>query len=100
MLTSRNVSKYVSKVGHIIATCVKDASLHIMNLCELGGHQKGLSAAGIHVEDMDIFKGKDAPSVSVNTNYLTAWGFDADTTQFGVRAPDPTSKTYSLTSEI
>ena len=27
MLTSRNVSKYVSQVGHIIATCVQDLSL-------------------------------------------------------------------------
>ena len=48
---------------------------------------------------MKIFQGPVAPSVSIDNNYLTAWGFDADTTQFGVGAAR-SSKTYRLTSEV
>ena len=48
---------------------------------------------------MNIFKVPSGPYASIDDNYLTAWGFDADTTQFGVRAAKP-SETHSLSSDI
>ena len=99
MLTGKRCRDYMRKAQDIITTCVQDAGLHIMNGCEFGGHRQGLSAAGIHAKDMSLFQGTYAPSVSSNSNYLTAWGFDADTTQFGVRAAAP-SRTHMLGSEI
>ena len=47
---------------------------------------------------MNIFQGPAAASVSIDSNYLTAWGLDAYTIQFDVRAANP-SKTYRLNSE-
>ena len=85
MLTSKNWRKCLRKVEHIIRTCVQDVGLHIMNLCELGGHLGGLAQAGISEFDMDIFQGSAAPFVDVNSNYLIAWGFGADANQLGVR---------------
>ena len=76
MLTSKRTAQYMRKVEGVITTCVQDAGLHIMNLCEVGAHLQGLSAAGIEALDFNIFQGPKAPSVSVNNNYLTAWGFD------------------------
>jgi len=70
-----------------------------MNLCEFGGHRRGPSAAGISLLDMKIFQGPTAPSFSIHSNYLTAWGFDADTNQFGVREAVP-KITYDLSSEV
>ena len=99
MLTCRGAQDYIHKTEHIITTCAKVGALHIMNLCELGGHRQGLSAANINALDMSIFRGTAAPSVSVNSNYLTAWGFDADTPQFDVRTARP-SKKFWLTSKI
>ena len=97
MLLSRKACKYLSKAEDIISTCVQDGVLHIMNFCELGGHRQGLPAAGINAQDFKIFLGPEAPFVSVNSNYLTAWGFVADTTQFGVKLAKP-SKTHELLS--
>ena len=71
---------------------------HIMNFCEFGGHPRGPHAAGINVKDMKIFDHPPSPSVSVHSNYLTCWGFDADTTQFSVKAAGD-SKAYRLSSE-
>ena len=87
------------KAENVIAGCVKDGRLDIMNLCEFGAHQQGPKAAGIDVRDMNIFQGPAPPSVRVFHNYLTAWNFDADTTQFGVRAASD-SLTFRLTSDI
>ena len=41
MLVSMRTFEYMRKVEDVITTCVQDAGLHIMNLCELGGHQQG-----------------------------------------------------------
>jgi len=81
MLKSKKVRQYLNKVEDIIAACVQDAGLHIMNLCELGGHLEGLSAAGILATHLKLFQDPAPPSVSINSNYLTAWGFEADATQ-------------------
>ena len=86
------------KVENIIAGCVQDAGIHIMNLCELGGYCQGLPAAGIYADNMEIFQGPEAPRVAIDCNYLTAWGFDADTTQFGMKTTEA-STTHWLTSE-
>ena len=103
MLTGTHKRKSMRKVERVITTCVTDVGLHIMNLCGLGGHRQGLSAANISALDMKIFQGTEeyqgSPSVSINSNYLTSWGFDADTTQFGIKATRP-SKTYWLSSDI
>lgn len=86
MLTSDLKDKYLSKVEDIITTCVQDAGLHIMNMCEIGG---------INASDMKIFQGPAAPKVSIASNYLTAWGFDADTNQI----QHAETETYMLSSE-
>ena len=99
MLTCSGAQEYIDQTEHIIATCAKVGQLHIMNLCELGGHRQGFAAANINEADMGIFRGTAAASVSVDSNYLTAWGFDTDTPQFGVRATRP-SKTFWLTSKV
>ena len=103
MLTGTHKRKSMRKVERVITICVTDVGLHIMNLCGLGGHRQGLSAANISALDMKIFQGTEeyqgSPSVSINSNYLTSWGFDADTTQFGIKATRP-SKTYWLSSDI
>ena len=100
MLTGTKVAAYLNKIQWIISTCVIDAGLHIMNLCEVGSHQEGFKAAGIQPGDMQICEGKDAPTLDVTENYLTAYGFDADatTTRFGVRET-VRKKTYKLTSQ-
>ena len=98
MLTGRKARAYVNKTEEIIATCVQDAGLNIMNLCELGGHRLGLAAAGIDVSAMPIFEGQNAPYAHVSTNYLTAWGFEAESSQCGVRAAaDPQNFVLSST---
>ena len=61
MLTGRKFKFYLREVEDIITTCVQDAQLDIMNLCEFGGHLQGLSAAGLDARDMKIFKGPAAP---------------------------------------
>ena len=99
MLTGKGQQHYVDYVEHIISECVEVGRLHIMNLCELGGHKKGFAAANIDEFDMPIFQGTAAPSVSVDSNYLTAWGFDADTPQFDVRRTRA-SKKFNLASTI
>jgi hypothetical protein len=43
MLTSKKMHTYMHKVEDIITTCVQDSGLHIMNLCEFGGHLQGLT---------------------------------------------------------
>ena len=70
-----------------------------MNFCELGGHKQGLKAAAIAAEDLKIFNGSGPPRVRDDQNYMTAWGFDADATQFGVRAAAD-SKTYHLSAKV
>ena len=62
MLTGKKTKQYVRKIERIITTCVQDAGLHIMNMCELGGHLQGFNAAGISALDMKIFQGTAAPS--------------------------------------
>ena len=102
MLTGKKTKRYVHKVESIITTCVQEGCLHIMNMCELGGHLQGFNAVGINPRDMKIFQGTAktaAPSVCIDSNYLTAWGFDADTPQYDVRAACP-SKTYLLNSSV
>ena len=94
MMTGRRKDRCKLKIEHIIAACVQGAGLHIMSLCEVGGHLQGPSVAG-----MKIFEGPKGPSISTNSNYLTAWDFDADTTQLGVREAVP-NKTYRLSSNI
>ena len=98
MLTGKGRQHYIDYVEHIISKCVKVGRLHIMNLCELGGHKQGFAAANINELDMPIFQGTAAPYVSVDTNYLTAWGFDADTPQFDVRRTRA-SKKFNLNSK-
>ena len=72
MLTSKKkVRTHLRKAEYIIKTCVQGERLDIMNLCELGGHRQGLSAAGIYPNAMKISDGTPA-SVSVNKNNLTA----------------------------
>ena len=68
-------------------------------MCEVGGHKQGLYTAGIKASYMKIFQGPTAPEVSIESNYLTAWGFDADTTQFSIKLTDFV-KTYTLSSDI
>ena len=99
MLTSRKAQGYLRKIERVITTCVQDAALHIMNLRELSGHRQGLSAANINVHDMNIFQGTRPPLFSNDSNCLTVWGFDADTTQFDVRAAHPNRK-IGLNSSI
>ena len=99
MLTCKGTQGYLDQTEYIIAKCAKDGQLDIMNLCELGGHRLGFAAAGIDETDMEIFRGTSAASVIVNSNYLTAWGFDADTAQFGVTAIRP-SQIIWLTSQL
>ena len=70
-----------------------------MNLCEFGGHRQGPSAAGISLFDMKSFQSPAAPFVTISSSYLTAWRFDADSTQFGMREKEP-SKTYLLSSTM
>ena len=86
MLDGNLSERYLRKVEHIIATCVKEVGLDIMNLCEFGGHKKGLHAVvpPIHPRTMHIFASATSPSpaVSVNNNYLTAWAFHGDASQF------------------
>ena len=70
-----------------------------MSLCELGGHKQGFDAANISALDMDIFRGTAAASVSVESNYLTAWGFNVDTPQLDVRTACP-RKVIALFSQV
>ena len=42
ILTGKSSRKCMRKVEQIITTCVTDMGLHIMNLCELGGHLGGV----------------------------------------------------------
>ena len=81
MLASKNVQSICKHLGEIIATCVEEWGLHIMNFCEVGGHMQGLHKAGINIRDLTIFESSDGPRVSVQHNYLTAWNFEADAEQ-------------------
>ena len=98
MLTSSKQSRHLQKTEDIITICVQEG-VHFINLCEFGGHRRGPSEAGISLLDMKIFQGPTAPSFSIHSNYLTAWGFGADTNQFGVREAVP-KNTYRLSSGI
>ena len=84
-LTGKRCYITLNKVQQIISTCVTDFGLHIMNMCELGGHRQGLLEAGITPTDMRIFDhtviGAGTPTASITGNYLTSYGFDADISQ-------------------
>ena len=101
MLEGKKSSVYLQKVEYIISTCVTNYLLDIMNLCEFGGHRQGLGACDppIQVQEMQIFQTSPHPSVSVSNNYLTAWAFDAGTSQFGVRAVTDCCRTKYLVCE-
>ena len=99
MLNAKRTPQYLDDTERIIQTCVTEYRLQVMNLCELGGHRQGLEAANINPLDMNIFRGTAAASVSVDSNYLTAWGFNVDTPQFDVRATCP-SKVFGLFSQV
>ena len=88
LLAGKRCNKTLKKVEDLIATCVQDSALDIMNLSEFGSHRQGLHACRppIHADDMEIFQTYPHPFVRVNNNYLTAWAFDADTSQFGVQS--------------
>ena len=94
MMTGRTKDRNKRKIEGIITNCVNDVGLHLMSMCEVGGHLEGPSEAGIMIFDIP-----DGPTISVNTNYLTAWGFDADTTQLGVQEAVP-NETHQLSSNI
>ena len=97
MLTGRGAQQHLDKIEEIIATCAEDKDLQIMNMCEVGGHRLGFTAANINVLDMNIFRGTSAFSVSVDSNYLTAWGFNVVAPQRDVTSMG-TSKRFELTS--
>ena len=102
MLTSRNYKTVLQKVEHVITVCVQDSALDIMCLCALGGHKQGFDECRppIRPEDMKIFQTSPPPSVSVNNNYLAAWGFIAGTSQFGVEKVTDCCRTIYLNSGI
>ena len=74
--------KRMHKVEDIIATCVREGSLDIFSLCELGDHRQGLRAAGICPADLSIFKPTGIDFL-VEGAYMLAWGFKADSTRIG-----------------
>ena len=65
MLNARRTPQYLDDTERIIETCATDSRLHIMNLCEFGGHRQGLDAANIDTLDMNIFSDTAAASFSV-----------------------------------
>ena len=86
MLEGQSKERHLAKVEDIIATCVQDMGLDIMNLCEFGGHRKGSHACMPPIDplEMRIFGPTTSPrpAISVNNNYLTAWAFHGDASQF------------------
>ena len=71
-LTGKRCRIVLKKVQHIITTCVTDFGLNIMNMCELGGHQRGLVEAQLCPTDLRIFDPTvmldGTPTVSVTGN--------------------------------
>ena len=64
MLTGRGAQQHLDKIEEIIATCAEDKDLQIMNMCEVGGHRLGFTAANINVLDMNVLTLLEDPSSS------------------------------------
>ena len=60
----RDAQQHLDNIEEIVAACAEDKPLHIMNLCELGGHRRGLAAANINVLDMNVLTLLEDPSSS------------------------------------
>ena len=54
MLAGKRCNATLKKVEDIIATCVRDSALDIMNLCESGGHRQGLHACRPPIDPLDM----------------------------------------------
>ena len=99
MLNGKNAMHSVDYTERIIKECVAKGRLHVMNLCELGGHRQGLEAADINPLDMKIFTGPAAFYFSIQDNYLTVWGLNHDAPHFDVRSTGA-PQLFALRSEI
>ena len=102
MLENKDYPRVLRNIENIVIACVQDGALDIMCFCELGGHREGFQACRppIHPTEMKIFSTPPHPCVSVNNNYLAAWGFVADTSQFGGQNVTDCCRTFYLTSDI
>ena len=85
MLTGKNTQKCIDWTEHIIKECAEEGKLTVMNLCELGGHKKGLLAADLNPFAM--------------TTTITVWGLNHDAPHFDVRSAGA-PQVVALRSEI
>ena len=83
-LTTRALNKVIEHLDRIIHKCVHVGGLDMMTMCEIGGHLKGMRAAGISAGDLPVLR-QGSIKYSNLQNYLSCWNFKADASQPGLQ---------------
>ena len=95
-LTTRALNKVIEHLDRIIHKCVHVGGLDMMTMCEIGGHLKGMRAAGISPGHLPVLR-QGSIKYSNLQNYLSCWNFNADASQLGLQQLRP-PKIHKLTS--
>ena len=87
-LEGKNQKKVLENVNRIIFDAVRDARLHMMSLCELGGYKEGFQAAGICPKTLPVLNPKNGTAkLAITQNYMTVWNFQSCATEADASQP-------------
>jgi hypothetical protein len=95
--TDRALRKVMHNLNRVIHKCVIVGELDMMTMCEVGGHLKGMPAAGISAETHLPVLRQGSIAYSNLQNYMSCWNFNADASQLGLQQLRP-PKLHKLTS--
>ena len=87
-LEGKNQKKVLGNVNRVIIDAVRDARVHMMSLCELGGYKEGFQAAGICPRTLPVLNPKfGSAKFAMIQNYMTVWNFQSCATEADASQP-------------
>ena len=87
-LNGKNWKRVLENVNRVIFDAVRDARLHMMSLCELGGYKEGFEAAGICPKTLPVLNPKNGTAkLAITQNYMTVWNFQSCATEADASQP-------------
>ena len=92
MIKKSNRVKNLAALQRVANTCCVEGALNIFSMSEVGGHKKGLSAAGITFETAFPQSTEHGALFRMNQNYMTSWNLNGSVAQ-------PTEKISVASSE-
>ena len=87
--TDRALRKVMRNLDRVIHKCVIVGELDVMTMCEVGGHAKGMPAAGILPEThLPVLRAGSVAYCNMQ-NYMSCWNFNVDASQLGLQQIRP-----------